>query len=254
MAGHAEGLAFQQIRTQAGAGVLGGAVRRLVDRERVVAVHDFGRNAVGRTAVGHIGADHLLVERGRVGVLIVVADQDQRQLQDGGEVDAFVPIAAAGGAVAEEAERDAGVALVLLGERRARGHRDRCADGADDGHDLQSQVAHVHVAVAALREPADTSHVLSENLPGMDAADEIGRHVAVAGEQDVLGIGSQRRACGDCLLAAAYVDATSDLALPVELLFDPFLDFPHEEHVGVKPLGQLSVGVRHFLQQPAGPG
>jgi len=67
-------------------------------------------------------------------------------------------------------------------------------------------------------------------------------------------IGSHGRAGGDGLLAAAYVDATNDFALPVELFFNSFLDLPHQEHVIVKPLGQLGVGVRHIFQQPPGPG
>ena len=45
VAGHAKRLALDQIGAQTGAGVLGGAVDRVVDGEDIVAVHDFGWDA-----------------------------------------------------------------------------------------------------------------------------------------------------------------------------------------------------------------
>jgi hypothetical protein len=75
----------------------------------------------------------------------------------------------------------------------------------------------------------------------------------VAGEKEVVRICGEAGADSDGFLSAAYVDATNDFALPVELFFNSFLDFPREEHVLKESLGQLSVGVRHIRRQPAGP-
>jgi hypothetical protein len=253
MPGHAERLALDQVRTFAGPGMRGRALGSFVHREDVITIHDFGGDAIGRAAVGHICAEHLLVEWSRIRVLVVVADQHQRRVRDRCEIDSFVPVAAAGSAVAEEAEGDVPAAFVFLAESRAGRYGNRGADGAYDGDDFEPQVAHVHVAVAAASEAADPAHVLSQHLAGSDAPDEVQTHVAVAGKEEVVGIRGQARPDTNGFLSTADVDATNDFPLPVELFFDAFLDFSGQEHVFEKSLGQLSFGVRRSIQQPAGP-
>ena len=74
---------------------------------------------------------------------------------------------------------------------------------------------------------------------GRDAADQQRGHVAMAGEQDVLGLGEQRRPHRDGLLPAPHVDAAQDLALTVQLALDAVLDLPHQGHVIQALAGQF---------------
>jgi hypothetical protein len=102
-------------------------------------------------------------------------------------------------------------------------------------------------------EPADASHVLREHLPRVHTPDEEQPQVAVAGEQDVVGLGRQPRADADGLLAATHVDAADNLPLPVELPFNAVLHLAHQEHVMEEFSGQLGLVVGRFHQLPAGP-
>jgi hypothetical protein len=124
VAGHAEGLALQEVRPEARLAVGEGALGGFVHGEHVIAVDDFGGHSIPGCPVGNVGDRHLEVQRGGVCVLIVVADVDHRQLLDAGEVDPFVPVAAAGGAVAEVAEGDMRGSTYLKARRR-RWRRER---------------------------------------------------------------------------------------------------------------------------------
>src|SRR5947209_115505 len=200
-------------------------------REHVVPIYDLRRYAVRRSLIRHIGARHLRGKRGGVRVLVVVADEDHGQLLHGREIYAFVPIAAAGGAVAEVGKADALPSLVSHGQRRTRGHRHRGRQRADDRYQPQFQIAHVHVAFAPARRPVRPAHVLREDLPRRYAANQHDRHVAMAGKQHVLGLRQQRRSHRDGLLPAPHVHAAYDLALPVQLALDAVFNLTHLQHV-----------------------
>ena len=215
VAGHAESFALEHIGAFAGTRVVDGAAGGGVDGENVVAIDDFRGHVVGRAAVGNIGAGHLQAERGGVGVLIVVADEDDRELLDGGEIDAFVPVAAAGGAVAEVIESDAITAAI------AERHGDSGGDGngggecADDGDEAVFHVAHMHVAVAAAGKSADTAHVLRQDAAGRDATDQISGQVTMRGKENVFGSGEERGTDRDGFLSTSHIHAADDLALTV---------------------------------------
>ncbi len=251
VAGHAEGLALDQVGAGAGAGVGQRALGGGVNREHVVAVHDLGRHVVSGTAIGHIGARHLGTEGRGVGVLIVVADEDHRQLLDGGEVHALMPGAPAGGAVAEIAEGHAVLALVAERQSGAGSHGNGGGQGADDGDQAQLQIAHVHVPLAAAREAVHAAHVLGEDAAGGDAANQEHGHVAVGGQEDVVRSGQQGGADGDGFLAASHIHAAQDFTLPVEFAFDAVFHFPHHGHVvqafvsQLRTFAELAVKVRN---------
>ena len=85
---------------------------------------------------------------------------------------------------------------------------------------------------------------------GCDAADEIQRQVAVAGEQDVVRVRRPgRRPTADRLLPAADVDAADDLALAVELPLDAVFDLPHQEHVAMKLARKAGLGVGRLARR-----
>ena len=59
VAGHAEGLALDQIRPETRARMFHRAASRLMDRENIIPVHDLRRYSVRRPAIGHVRASHL---------------------------------------------------------------------------------------------------------------------------------------------------------------------------------------------------
>ena len=100
------------------------SLHRRGGRDDVVAVD---RDVVDAVAGGALlERRRVLGRRGReLGVAVVLAEEDHRQLPDRGEVDRFVERAVRDRAVAEERDRDAAVVAQL---RRGRGaHRDRQA-------------------------------------------------------------------------------------------------------------------------------
>ena len=126
-----------------------------------------------------------------------------------------MPVAHAGGAFAEPAHGDVLPAQVLERQRSARGHRNGGGQRADNGHDVELEVAHVH----------------GQNAASRHASDEVGGHIAMGGKQDVAGVGLKRGAGGNGLLAAAHVHAAHNLALAVELALDAVLHLAHQAHV-----------------------
>ena len=104
VARHAKRLALQKVWSQPRAAVGHGALRGFVNRQHVVTVHNGGGHVISRAAVGHVGACHLEVERRGIGIAVVIADEHHRQFLHRRQVHAFVPVPAAGGAVAEIAE------------------------------------------------------------------------------------------------------------------------------------------------------
>ena len=120
---HAQRQALDQRRAAALARLLDRAPRLAVDGEHVGAVDDDALEAVGLGAVGEVLDRVLEVGRRRVRPLVVVADEDDRQLAHAGEVHRLVRVAARRGALAEPADRDAALLADPEGERAA--DRDR---------------------------------------------------------------------------------------------------------------------------------
>ena len=103
---HAHRVDADQRRALAGAGAVDHALGDVVDRQHVVAVHHLVRDAVGRGALVDARDRHLLGDRRRVRELVVLGDDDERDLLDGGEVQPFVERAGAGRAVADPGHGD----------------------------------------------------------------------------------------------------------------------------------------------------
>ena len=147
---HAQRQALEQRRAAALARLLDRALGLAVDGEHVVAVDDDALEAVGLGAVGDVLGRVLEVGRRRVGPLVVVADEDDRQLAHAGEVHRLVRVAARGGALAEPADRDALLLADPEGERAADGDRQHRRQVADHREQAEVRVGHVDVAVPAL--------------------------------------------------------------------------------------------------------
>ena len=230
---HAEGLGFDQAGTRPGAGPLDRPLRRLVDRQHVVAVHDLARNAVGRRARGDVLDPHLPRGGRRVGPAVVLGDEDEGHAEDGREVQPLVEVARRGAAVADEGQSHEILPLHPPCQRHARHHGDDGAEHGDRRHEAPLQVAEVGVAVLAAGGAVALGHVLHHDLPRLDAPHQHGAQVADERPHHVLrrqGVGAAHRGR---LLAAAGIEAAHHLALAVEVA-QPLLHHAVQLHVGVE--------------------
>ena len=192
----------------------------------------------------------LEVRRCRVGPLVVVADEDHGQAAGAGEVHGLVAVAARGRALAEPADRDP--ALVADPERQSGAGRDRQhrREVADHRDQPQARVGQVDVPVPAARRPVGAPHVVGEDPPRLDAADDVDAHVAVQRRSDV--VRPHRAADADCgrLVSAPRVEGAGDLALLVEDV-PALLDAAGDQHAAVHAEQVLAVEARvlHLRQR-----
>ena len=250
MALHAQCQALDQRRAAARARLLDRVLRLAVDGEHVGAVDDDPFEAVGGGAVGDVLDGVAEVGRRRIRPLVVVADEDHREIADAGEVHGLVRVAARGGALAEPADRDALLVPDPESECAADGdgkHRRQVADHRDQP---ELRVGHVHVAVTAAGRAVLAAHVLREDPPGLDTARHVDAHVAVERRADVVRAHRGRDTDGGALVAAAGVERARDLPLLVEdvaALLDPARD----QQVAVDAEQILAVEARlsHFIQR-----
>ena len=128
----------------------------------------------------------LEVRRRGVRPLVVVADEDDGQPPDAGEVHRLVAVAARRGPFSEPADGDTVLLTDAERERAADRDREHRRQVADHRDQAEVRVRHVDVAVLAARGPAGAAHVLREDPPGLDAARHVDAHVAVERRADVV--------------------------------------------------------------------
>src|SRR5215217_41299 len=213
----AVGLGLDQRRAVAGAGALDRLLHRAVARERVAAVHDHAGESIRLGAVGHVLDRHLLGLRHRDRIVVVLADEHDRQLVDAGEVEPLVPVALARRALAEPARRDGLLAAILRGVRDAgrvrdlRPDRARVRDDAEPpGAPVRRHLPAAGARIVGLREQPQEDVLRSE--PG----DENDGEVAVVGEPDVAAALERVRRPDLTPLVSRDGNDERRLALPVE--------------------------------------
>src|SRR4051794_22161859 len=226
---HAHRHGLEQRRAAAVERALARLARRLEHRLGVVAVDADTGEAVGLGALDRVDRE-LRARRRGVGVLVVLEDEDDRQLLHTGPVHGLVEVAARCRAVAEPGDRAAALVAQLERHRHAGRDEHHVRQHRDHPDAAEPEVAEVDVAVATAGDPALAAHVLAEDAPGRDAADEVRAEVAVQDAQAVLGRHRERRADRDGLLAVAVVEGARDLALAVEV-HRALLDAAHQQHV-----------------------
>ena len=220
---------LQQRRALAGERALARDPRGLEHRLGVVAVDRHAREAVGRGPLDGVDGE-LLVERRRVGVLVVLEHEDDGQLLHAGPVHGLVEVAPRRRAVAEPRDRAARLAAQLEGHRHPRGDEHHVGEHRDHPDAADAVVAEVDVAVAAARHAARAAQVLAEDAGRLHAAHEVRAEVAVQDAEPVLRAHREGGADAHGLLPEAVVEGARDLALAVEV-HRALLDAPHEEHV-----------------------
>ena len=165
------GQALDQRRAVAGARLGEGRLRGAVDLVGVVAVdHDLLEPVGGGAVAGRMLDRRDVADRRVFHVEIVLAHEHDRQLPDRGEIQRLVERADIGGAVAEEADRDVLVALVLRAQRGAAGDRQMRADDRVGAHHAVLRRGEVHRAALAAHQAVVALHQLAEHLLDRHAA------------------------------------------------------------------------------------
>ena len=132
-----------------------------------------------------VGDRRVAVERGAHAELVVDDQEDHRQLPERGEVHGLAEGALVGGAVAHHREDHVLGALVVGGQRHARGEREGAADDAVAAEEAPLAVEQVHRAAAAAGGAVLAAEQLGHHGVGVGAARErlavlaIGRHQVV---------------------------------------------------------------------------
>ena len=210
------GLAFDQDRTFAGARLCDQALAQLEHGEQVVARAHVTLEAVGHRAVGHVLDRHLLLERRRVRVAVVLAHEDHRQLVHAGKVHRLMHVAARRRAFAEEGHRDVGILFHFEFERRADRDRQRRTKHRGRSENAVLQIAAVQKRILAARQPGLLAHQLRHQVARIDAAHDEDAHVAMQRRGEVAVVEWRADAGDDRLLAGAGVNAAEDFVLPMQ--------------------------------------
>ncbi len=169
--------AFEQGRPAAVARPADRLARRRVDRRRVVAVHLGAGQAVAGGPRRHAGVAGRVGERHLGGVLVVFADEKDRQFPDGGQVQPFVEGPVVDRPVAEEGDGDALRLQELEAVAGPRRLEDARPDDAARAHQADFGREKVHTAAAAVGAAGLAAVQLGDQLPRRHA---LGQRVAVA--------------------------------------------------------------------------
>ncbi|MCY1226501.1 hypothetical protein D9M72_387320 [compost metagenome] len=173
---HPVGVGLHQQRAGAFARQLHRAAQHGKERDDVVAVHAFAGHAVAHGFVCQRRCYGLVGQRHRDGVLVVLDEEDDREVEDGREVERFMEVAFAGGAVAAHGQDYGVLAAEFGGVRNADGVEQLGGErGALDADLVLEGV------VAAVPVAAEEGH----GLHWVHAAGHHGHGVAVGGEDPV---------------------------------------------------------------------
>src|SRR5207249_6011234 len=178
--------------------------------------------------------------RGAHGVAVVLAEPDDGQLPEGGEVQGLLELALGHRAVAEVAQDHLVAPAVLDGEAHAGGDRQVGADDGVAAEEVVLLVEQVHRTALALAEPVDAPEQLGHHAAGIGALDEAVTVLAVGRDRVVVGPEDRGGAGGHRLLADGEVEEPADLAEGVGLRRLP-LEAAEEEHVAQKLAREVGV-------------
>ena len=117
--------------------------------EGVISVHELGRDPVGLHPLMDLDGRLAILERRESGPEIVLADKDDGQPLEGGEVEALVPRPLFDGAVAEDGDGDLGPSQDAVGESAAHGMGHPASHDGRGAHDPGVNVDQVHGATPA---------------------------------------------------------------------------------------------------------
>ncbi len=229
MAVIAVGLHLQQGRAVAAPGPLNSPPCRLVHCLRVLAVYHLARDAVAGRPIGHVLDRDGVLGIGELGVVVVLTDEDGRQLLDGRPVQRLVKLALAGGAIPEERHRDLVGAPVLRRKCRPRHDPEPASDDPVAAKHPHREIRDVHAATLAAAHPGRLAHDLGRHLVHPGA---LGQGVAVPsmGRGDVVILAEGRADAGRHRLLADVQVHEAGQARRQEHLAHPLLERPDAGH------------------------
>jgi hypothetical protein len=140
-------------------------VRRRAHRQHVVAVHDHAGHVVGRRVRRDVRARVLHADGVVGGVLVVLADENDRELPHRRDVEGLLELALGGGAIAEEARGHIAPLLQLSGQRGATRDGQPAAHDAIGPQHPHGEVGDVHGPAPALAVPVDAAKQLGHHPP-----------------------------------------------------------------------------------------
>ena len=167
--------------------------------------------------------------RGELGIPIVLAEEDDRQLPHGGEVQGLVEGPLRHGSITEERHRDAPVAPELCRRRRAGGDRHARGHDAVGTEDPELRVGDVHGAAPAAVRALILAHQLGEHGGRLQALGQAVAVAAVRRRDDVGRMQWPARADGRRLLPRRQMDETGDFTIAVERRH-PLLEASDQQH------------------------
>lgn len=212
-------------------------VEHVLDEEAIV------RDAVALRAQRHVFDGVRALKRRAHRELVVLADEDHRELPQGREVQGLVEVADGDGALAEEADRDIAIAAVFGCECSAGSERDVPTDDAVAAQHPVLGVEQMHRAAEATRASRRFAEELGHQLAWAHAARQRDAVIAVRADDVVARLERGGGADGDGLLANVKMEETADFPLGV----GPRRFFFHaadEEHLAIEP-EQVVVRGRH---------
>src|SRR5664280_2535273 len=89
-----------------GTGILASSHHRLIDRQHIIAIHSLARDSVADGSSGNMLDVHRFLHIHRHAVLIVVTNENHRQLPDGSHIQRLVELAFVRGPVSKVGEQD----------------------------------------------------------------------------------------------------------------------------------------------------
>ena len=158
----------------------------LAHREHVHAVDPLAGDAVALGLLREVGLGRVALDRGAHPVEVVLDQEDDRQAPERRQVHRLAEVAGVGGAVAEHADGDRVLALVVGGEGEAGGDRQVAADDPVAAHEAVLAVEDVHRAAAAAAGAVDAAEELRHHPLGVGAAGDRVAVGAVGADQVVL--------------------------------------------------------------------
>ena len=216
---------------------------RLHHGMEVVPVDHLALEAVPHRPVRHVVDPELQFVGGGVGVEVVLADEDHRELVHAGEVHRLVDIPPAARPLPEEGDRHAVLLADLELVGHPRGHRQCRAETGRGAEDPVGQVAAVQVGVFPLREAVPLAEDLRHQPLRVGPLDEIGAQVPVQREDPVVPPQVVAEADRHRLLPFSRVDPAHELPLLVQR-GDPALELADEAEPAVQlPVFLLGHGI-----------
>ena len=153
---------------------------------------------------------------GELGVAVVLAEEDDRELPHRGQVHGLVERALGHRAVAEERDREGAVAPELGGGGRSDGDREPGGDDAVRAEDADRGVGDVHRSAAPAVRALVLAHQLGEHAEGVEPLRQAVPVAAVGGRDHVVGTERPAGADGRGLLPDRQVHEAGNGLRPVE--------------------------------------